>query len=88
MRWSVFFYLSSKRNRKLKHLVPINQAIGEHTIINTMKVSVVGTSLKDSEKNVYESYCKKNNGQKAEENKDCKFRIYRQSHRLQRYKFP
>ena len=37
-----------------------------------MKKSVVGTSLKESEKKVYESLCKKNNSQEAEENKDCK----------------
>ena len=53
-----------------------------------MKVSVAGTSLKESEKKVYESLCKKNNSQEAEESKDCKFRTYRQCHRLQRYKFP
>ena len=39
-----------------------------------MKVSLAGTSLKESEKKVYESLCKKNNSQEAEENKDCKFR--------------
>ena len=53
-----------------------------------MKVSVAGTSLKESEKKVYESLCKKNNSQEAEENKDCKFRTYRQCHRPKRYKFP
>ena len=42
-----------------------------------MKVSVAGTSLKESEKKVYESLCKKNNSQEAEESKDCKFRTYR-----------
>ena len=30
-----------------------------------MKVSVAGTSLKESEKKVYESLCKKNNIQEA-----------------------
>ena len=88
MRWSVFFfYLSSKRNRKFKHLVQ-TKPMGENTITNIMKVSVAGTSLKESEKKVYESLCKKNNSQEAEESKDCKFRTYRQCHRPQRYKFP
>ena len=45
--------------------------MGENTITNIMKVSVAGTSLKESEKKVYESQCKKNNGQQAEESKDC-----------------
>ena len=87
MRWSVFFYLSSKRNRKIKQLVR-TKLMGENTITNIMKVSVAGTSLKESEKKVYESLCKKNNSQEAEESKDCKFRTYRQCHRPQRYKFP
>ena len=43
-----------------------------------MKVSVAGTGLKESEEKVYESLCKKNYSQKAEESKDCKFRTYRQ----------
>ena len=46
-----------------------------------MKVSVGSTSLKESEKKAYESQCKKHNGQKGEESKDCKFRTYRQCHR-------
>ena len=50
-----------------------------------MKVSVAGTSLKKSAKKFYESLCKKNNSQEAEESKDCKFRAYRQFHRPQRY---
>ena len=49
-----FFYLSSNRNRKFKHLVR-TKLMGENTITNIMKVSVAGTSLKKSEKNVYES---------------------------------
>ena len=53
-----------------------------------MKVSVAGTSLKESEKKVCESLCKKNNSQVTEERKDCKFITYRQCHRPQRYKFP
>ena len=64
MRWSVFFYLSSERNRKFKHLVQ-TKPMGENTITNIMKVSVAGTSLKESEKKVYESLCKKNNIQEA-----------------------
>ena len=87
MRWSVFFYLSSKRNRKFKHLVQ-TKPMGENTITNIMKVSVAVTSLKEREKKVYESFCKKNNSQEAEESKDFKFRTYRQCHRPQRYKFP
>ena len=62
--------------------------MGENTITNIMKVSVADTSLKESEKKVNESLCKKNNSQEAEESKDCKFRTYRQCHRPQRYKFP
>ena len=82
-----FFYLGSKRNRKFKHLLQ-TKPMGENTITNIMKVSVAGTSLKESEKKVYESLCKKNNSQEAEESKDCKFRIYRQRHRPHRYKLP
>ena len=62
--------------------------MGENTITHIMKVSLAGTSLKESEKKVYESLCKKNNSQEAEESKDCKFRTYRQCHRPQRNKFP
>ena len=83
----VLFYPSSKQNRKFKHLVQ-TKPMGENTITHIMKVSVAGTSLKESEKKVYESLCKKNNSQEAEESKDCKFRTYRQCHRPQRYKFP
>ena len=49
-----------------------------------MKVSEAGTSLKEREKKVYESLCKKTNCQEAEENKDCKFKTYRQCHRPQK----
>ena len=42
--WFVFFYLSSKRNRKFKHLGR-TKPMGENTITNIMKVSVAGTSL-------------------------------------------
>ena len=53
-----------------------------------MKESVAGTSRKESDEKVYESFCKKNNSQEAEEGKDCKFRTCGQCHRPQRYKFP
>ena len=43
--------------------------MGENTITHIMKVSVAGTSLKESEKKVYESLCKKNNSQEGEESK-------------------
>ena len=82
-----FFYISSKRNRKFKHLVQ-TKPIGENTITHIMKVSVAGPSLKESEKKVYELLRKKNNSQEAEKSKDCKFRTYRQCHRPQWYKFP
>ena len=59
--------------------------MGENTITNKMKVSVGDTSLKESKKKVYESLCKKNSSQEAEESKDGKFRTYRQCHRPQRY---
>ena len=49
-----FFYLRRKRKRTFKHLVR-TKLMGENTITNIMKVSVAGTSLKESEKNVYES---------------------------------
>ena len=64
--------------------------MGENTITNIMKVSVATASIKESDKKVNESLCKKNNSQelKAEESKKCKFRTYRQRHRPQRYKFP
>ena len=42
--------------------------MGENTRTNIMiimKVSVAGASLKESEKKVYESLCKKNNSQEA-----------------------
>ena len=62
--------------------------MGENTITHIMKESVAGTSLKESQKKVDESLCKKNNMQSGEESKDCKFRTYPQCHRPQRYKFP
>ena len=57
MRWSFFLPDSSKRKRKFKHLVQ-TKPMGENTISNIMKVSLAGTSLKESERNVYESLCK------------------------------
>ena len=62
--------------------------MGENTVTHIMKVSVAGTGPQESEKKFYESLCKKNNSQEAEERKDCKFRTYRQYHRPQSYKFP
>ena len=89
MQWSVFFtsVANETENLLIKHLVQ-TKPIGKNTITNIMKVSVAGTSLKESEKKVYESLCKKNNSQEAEENKDCKFRTYHQCHRPQGYKIP
>ena len=54
----------------------------EDTITTIVKVSVAGTSLKESEKKVYESLCERANSQESEESKDCnyKFRTYRQCH--------
>ena len=49
MGCSVFFYLSSKQNRKFKHLVQ-TEPMGENTITNIMKVSVACISLKESGK--------------------------------------
>ena len=43
--------------------------MGENTITNIMKVSVAGAILKESEKNVYASLCKKNNSQKGKKAK-------------------
>ena len=70
MRWSVSFFLGSKRNRKFKDLVQTKRMC-ENTITNLFKkVSVGGsTSLKEIEKKVYESWCKENNSQQAEESK-------------------
>ena len=44
MRW-FFFYLSSKRNRKFKHLVQ-TKPMGENIVTSIMKVSAADTSLK------------------------------------------
>ena len=70
MRWSVSFFLGSKRDRKFKDLVQ-TKPMCKNTITNiSMKVSVSGTtSLKESEKKVYESWCKEKNSQQAEESK-------------------
>ena len=70
MRWSVSFFLGSKRNRKFKDLVQ-TKPMCENTITNIlMKVSASGsTCLKESEKKVYESWCKETNSQQAEESK-------------------
>ena len=87
MRWSVSFYLSSKRNWKFKHLVQ-TKPMNENIISNIMKLSVAGISLKKSaKKRLRVIKCKTNNSQQAEESKHCNFGIYRQCHRPQRYKF-
>ena len=44
-----FFYLSSKRNRKFKHLVQ-TKPMGENIITSIMKVSAADTSLKKVQK--------------------------------------
>ena len=62
--------------------------MGENIITNIMKLSVGGTSLKESaKKSLGVIKCKTDNSQQAEESKDCNFGIYRQCHRPQRYKF-
>ena len=55
--------------------------MGENIITNIMKVSLAVTSVKESEKKVYESLCEKNNSQEAEESRSRKFRAYHQCHR-------
>ena len=45
----VFFYLSSKRNRKFKHLFQ-TKPMGENIITSIMKVSAADTSLKKVQK--------------------------------------
>ena len=39
--------------------------MGENTITHIMTVAAAGTSLKEIEKKVYESLCKKNNSQEG-----------------------
>ena len=80
-----FFFSTSVANEteKLNIWFKLNQW-AKKTITNIMKVSEAGTSLKEREKKVYESLCKKTNSQEAEENKDCKFKTYRQCHRPQK----
>ena len=53
----VCFFSSSAANetQKFKHLVQ-TKAMGENTITNIMKVSVAGTSLKESEK-IFTNHC-------------------------------
>ena len=50
------FFSTSVANKTVnfKHLAR-TKPMGENTITNIMKVSVAGTSLKESEKKVYES---------------------------------
>ena len=84
-----FFSTSVANETENLNICPAQtKPMGENTITHIMKVSVAATSLKESEKKVYESLWTKNNSQEAEESKDCKFRTYRQCHRPQRYKFP
>ena len=87
-RDGLFFSTSVANKTENLNICFKTKPMGENTITNIMKVSVAGTSLKESEEKVYESLCEKNNSQEAEESKDCKFRTYRQCHRPQRYKFP
>ena len=53
----VCFFCTSVANETenlIKHLVE-TKTMGENTVTNIMKVSVAGTSFKESEKKVYES---------------------------------
>ena len=50
-RDGLFFLPQYQTNRKFKHLVQ-TKPMGENTITNIMKVSVAGTSLKESEKSL------------------------------------
>ena len=51
MRWSGPFYLSIKRNRRLKDNIWFKtQPMGENTIGNMMKITLAGTSLEESHK--------------------------------------
>ena len=64
--------------------------MGENTITHTMKVSVAATSLKESEKKVYKSFCKKTvrKLRKAKIVSSEHIVNSSQCHRPQRYKFP
>ena len=88
IRWIVIYPVDSVIQLLTNWGLVQTKPMGENTITNIMKVSVAGTSLKESEKKVYESLWKENNSQEAEESKDCKFRTYRQCHRPQKYKCP
>ena len=90
MRWSVFFYLSSKRNRKFKHLVQ-TKPMGENTITNIMKVGKypqLVLALKKVRKKFMNHNARITTVSKLKKTKICKFRICRQCHRPQRYKLP
>ena len=51
MRWSVFSTTVANETENLVQTKPL----GKNTITNIMKVSVAGTSLKESEKKNYKS---------------------------------
>ena len=91
MRWSVSYFLGSKRNRK-KIWFKLNQC-AIYLITNIlMKVSVSGsTSLKVSEKKSFTNHgVRKTTVSKLKKANliYCNFRIYRHCQRPQRYKFP
>ena len=76
----VFFSTSvAKETENLNIWSKLNQ-ISENTITDIMKVSVAGTSLKESEKKVYESLCKKNNSRKVK-------KIFQKPERSKKYVF-
>ena len=92
MRWSVSFFLGSKRNRKFKDLVQ-TKPMCENTITNIlMKVSVSGSTiaLKKVRKKFTNHGVRKTTVSKLTKANliYCNFRIYRHCQRPQRYKFP
>ena len=86
---SIFFYLSSKRNRKFKHLVQTKH-MGENTTTHIMKVSAAGTTaLKKVRKKCTNHCARKTTVRKLKKAKIVSSEhIDRQCHRPQRYKFP
>ena len=91
MRWSVSFYLSSKRNRKFKYLVQ-TKPMCQNTITNVMKISVGGSTIASTKVR------KKFTNHSARKTTVCKlkkanvtycmFRMHRHCYRPQMYKFP
>ena len=69
IRWIVIYPVDSAIRRLNNRGLVQTKPMGENTMTNIMKVSVAGISLEESEKKVYESLCKKNNSQEAEEAK-------------------